>query len=102
MKGTRYAWLLSGLLIAIGTSMGSAQPADSSRTDPESAFLGRWDLTLHAPDHDFPSWLELRQQGSTLEAQFVGRWGNARPLPKVEVSNGVLKFISPKEEEDSK
>lgn len=32
----------------------------------------------------------------------VGRWGNARPLPKVGVSNGLLTFVSSKEEEDSK
>jgi len=102
MKGARYAWLLSGLLIAIGSSIGSAQAPDPSRTAPESAFLGRWDLTLHAPDHEYPSWLELRREGSAIKAQFVGRWGNARPLPKVEVSNGDLKFVSPKEEEDSK
>ncbi len=30
----------------------------------------------------------------------VGRWGNARPLPKAELSNGHLTFVSPKEEED--
>jgi hypothetical protein len=29
----------------------------------------------------------------------VGRWGNARPLPKAEISNGKLTFVSPKEEE---
>jgi hypothetical protein len=32
----------------------------------------------------------------------TGRWGNARPLPKVEVADGKLTFVSPKEEEDSK
>ena len=32
----------------------------------------------------------------------VGRWGNARPLPRVDISNGTLTFVSPKEEEDSK
>jgi hypothetical protein len=32
----------------------------------------------------------------------VGRWGNARPLPKVELANGTLTFVSPKEEEGSK
>jgi hypothetical protein len=31
----------------------------------------------------------------------VGRWGNARPLPKVEMSNGQLTFVSPKDEEGS-
>jgi hypothetical protein len=29
----------------------------------------------------------------------VGRWGNARPLPKIEIKNGQLTFVSPKEEE---
>jgi hypothetical protein len=32
----------------------------------------------------------------------VGRWGNARPLPKVEISGGQLTFVSPKDEEGSK
>src|ERR1700692_4081024 len=65
-------------------------------------FLGRWDLTLKAPDREYPSWLELRNENGHLTAQMVGRWGNARPLPSAELSNGRLKFVSPKEEEDSK
>lgn len=32
----------------------------------------------------------------------VGRWGNARPLPKIEIANGRITFVSPKEEEDRK
>jgi hypothetical protein len=31
----------------------------------------------------------------------VARWGNARPLPKVEVSAGKLTFVSPQEAEAS-
>jgi hypothetical protein len=65
-------------------------------------FLGRWDLTLQAPDREYPSWLEVMQENGQLKAQMVGRWGNARPLPKVEIANGVLTFVSPKEEESSK
>jgi hypothetical protein len=34
-----------------------------------------------------------------LKADMVGRWGNSRPLPKVELSNGKLTFVSPKDEE---
>jgi hypothetical protein len=64
------------------------------------ALLGRWDLTLKAPDREYPSWLELRQEGGQLKADLVSRWGNARPLPKVEISNGRLTFVSPKEEEE--
>lgn len=66
------------------------------------SFLGRWDLTLKAPDHDYPSWLELKEEGGQLKAQMVGRWGNARPLPKAALSDGQLTFVSPKEEEESR
>jgi Domain of Unknown Function (DUF1080) len=79
---------------------------DKSATNPSSesakAYLGRWDLTLKAPDREYPSWLELREENGQLKAQMVGRWGNARPLPSAELSNGHLKFVSPKEEENSK
>ena len=71
--------------------MNSAQP-----------FLGRWDLTLKAPDRDYPSWLELQQKNGELKAQLVSRWGHARPLPKAELANGVLTFVSPKADEERK
>ena len=73
-----------------------------SASTPESvnAVLGRWDLTLKAPDREYPSWLELRQEGGQLKAQMVSRWGNARPLSKVALSKGRLTFVSPKEEEE--
>ncbi|HXW90103.1 MAG TPA: DUF1080 domain-containing protein [Terriglobales bacterium] len=75
--------------------------ADSNTANSSVAgFLGRWDLTLQAPDRQYPSWLELREEAGQLRAQMVGRWGNARPLPKTELSNGILTFVSPKEEED--
>lgn len=65
-------------------------------------FLGRWNLTLKAPDREYPSWLELSMDNGQLKAEMVGRWGNARPLPRVELSNGELTFVSPKEEEGRK
>jgi hypothetical protein len=68
--------------------------------DP-NPFLGRWDLTLKAPDQDYPSWLEVQQQDGQLKARMVGRWGNARPLPKIEIADGRITFVSPKEEEGS-
>jgi hypothetical protein len=82
------------------TQAGKSEKSYSSpSTDSIEAFLGRWDLTLKAPDREYPSWLELRREGGQLKAQMVGRWGNARPLPRVELSNGRLTFVSPKEEE---
>src|SRR5258708_30666348 len=71
-----------------------------STSQSVNAFLGRWDLTLKAPGREYPSWLELRQEGGQLKAQIVSRWGNARPLPKVALSKGRLTFVSPKEEEE--
>ncbi|HEY2857468.1 MAG TPA: DUF1080 domain-containing protein, partial [Terracidiphilus sp.] len=91
------AVLVAGLVavpkisIAAGAAGGDAQP-----------FLGRWDLTLKAPDAEYPSWLEVQEQGGEIKARFTGRWGNARPLPKIEVTGGSITFVSPKEEESSK
>ena len=79
---------------------GSGNHSSANPADAVTGFLGRWDLTLKAPDREYPSWLEVSQENGQLKAQMVGRWGNARPLPKVEIANGHLKFVSPKEEED--
>jgi len=77
-----------------------AQPSTAA-TESINTFLGRWDLTLKSSDREYPSWLELRQESSELKADMVGRSGNVRPLPKVELSNGRLTFVSPKEEESA-
>jgi 3-keto-disaccharide hydrolase len=70
---------------------------------PAEPFAGRWDLTITAPDHkQLPSWLELKAESGLWKASFVGRWGNARPLPKVIVQGDQIQFVSPKEEEGSK
>lgn len=87
--------LLSAVVRSPAAKSGSALPAAEAQ-----AYLGRWDLTLKASDGEHPSWLELSRESGELKAQFVGRWGNARPLPKVELSNGELTFVSPKQEED--
>jgi hypothetical protein len=68
----------------------------------DEKYLGRWDLTLKSADREYPSWLELRKEAGRLKAQMVGRWGNARLLPKAAISGGKLTFVSQKEEEDSK
>jgi hypothetical protein len=88
-------------LVALLSTGACAQGGQPNST-PTKAFLGRWDLTLKAPDREYPSWLEISEKDGTLVAQMVGRWGNARPLPKVELSGGRLTFVSPKEEEGSK
>jgi hypothetical protein len=88
------------LIVSLQVFSENKSPGDSSAS--VGPLLGRWDLTLKAPDREYPSWLELSGEGGQLKAQFVSRWGNARPLPKVEFSNGQLTFVSPKQEEDRK
>src|SRR5258708_11197610 len=77
------------------------EKSPSSSDESGKAFLGRWELTLKAPDTEHPSWLEGRREGGQLKADMVGRWGNARPLPKVELSKDRLTFVARKEEEAS-
>ncbi len=72
--------------------------ANSAEVKP---FLGRWDLTLNAPDHQYPSWLELTESGGRLQGRMVGRWGNAHRILNVKVEKSVLTFSSPKNEEDT-
>lgn len=102
LPAARFAILLTLALIprADFGSENSNSASPSGDATSVAPFLGRWDLTLKAPDRDYPSWLEIRQEGGQLKAQMVGRWGNARPLPKIGLSNGTLTFVSPKEEED--
>jgi len=107
MKIARTGLLLGITILSLGAaahsrSVRAANTSSALPADSDAAFLGRWDLTLKAPDREYPSWLELTRENGQLKAQMVGRWGNARPLPKVEITNGHLKFVSPKEEEERK
>ncbi len=83
-------------------TQGSGKDSSSAQAAAVKPFLGRWDLTLMAPNREYPSWLEIERKDGRPSAQFVSRWGNARPLPKVEIQGKHLTFVSPKEEEDRK
>src|SRR5438309_163753 len=70
--------------------------ADDKPARPEAGILGRWDLVVKGPDGDYPSWLEVRRSGySTLVGSFVGQFGSVRPIGKVEVTDGRLRFAIP-------
>src|SRR6185312_13318910 len=92
------------LLITSALAQPAASAAKKSATSGAGIkpFLGRWDLTLKAPDREYPSWIEIQQDNGELKAQFVSRWGNARPLPEITITNGHLRFVSPKAEEERK
>jgi uncharacterized protein (TIGR03790 family) len=72
-------------------------------TMPAEVLGGRWDLTIQQANRaELPAWLELKIDQGQWKANFVGRWGNARPLSDVVVQGNHVHFVSPKEEEDSR
>ena len=93
---------LTTLILMLSMRVYSEQKNPTDATASVQPFLGRWDLTLKTPLHDYPSWLEITREDGQLRARMVSRWGHARPLPKIEISNGQIIFVSPKEEEDRK
>jgi hypothetical protein len=102
MKFRKAIFISSVMLTSLFLTAYSQKTASSSLAESVKPFLGRWDLTLKAPDREYPSWLEIQQEGGQLTARMVSRWGHARSLPKIQLLNGTLTFVSPKEEEDRK
>lgn len=104
LEKTAFLLVIGMLTLSVAAYCGDRWLAKTFSLDADQSlqtFLGRWDLVLKAPDREYPSWLELHEENGQLKGEIVGRWGNARPLPTVEVSNDHIKFVSPKEEEDS-
>ena len=102
MSFRRTVFGLTTLILMVSLRVYS-DPGNSADTNASvQAFLGRWDLTLKTPVREAPSWLEITQEDGQVKARMVSRWGHARPLPKCEITNGKITFVSPKEEEERK
>jgi hypothetical protein len=98
----RKVFAIATFVLMLSMPVYSEQKNSADTTGSVESFLGRWDLTLKTPLREYPSWLEITQENGQLKARMVSRWGHARPLPKCELSNGRITFVSPKEEEDRK
>ena len=100
MNSRQRVYALAALILLFFTQVYSQQTNSSATGTTAQSLLGRWDLTLKAPDREYPSWLEISQENGQLKARMVSRWGHARALPKFELSpGGAITFVSPKEEE---
>ena len=85
----RFPALLLTLTLAASSSGGRAAP-------PSDKLLGRWDITIHAPNGDRPSWLEIWSSGrDALVGQMTGVVGSARPIGKIDASGDSLRFAIP-------
>ncbi len=75
-----------------------SQPPAATAADQEKSptLMGRWDLVVHGVDGPFPSWLEIRKSGNTtFVGSFVGQFGSARPIAKIEVDGDAFRFAIP-------
>jgi hypothetical protein len=78
----------------------AAQPA---KEKPPASLIGRWDLTVQGKEGPYPSWLEVRLSGRrTLVGSFVGRFGSARPISRVDLTGDRVTFSVPPQWEDRK
>lgn len=81
--------------VAIGAAAGYSGALAQSRPASD-ALLGRWDLVVERGTQTSPSWLEVERSGTaTLVGQFVGSGGSARPIAKIEFSDGTFRFAIP-------
>ena len=95
MKWNKLSWTTTTLTLAIVASSAAAQD-DPCTNQKQPPVVGRWDLTVHGPQGDYPSWLEVRQSGyRTLVGSFVGRTGSARPISLVEFDKADIHFSMP-------
>ena len=85
------------MLAAAGYSGTLAQSRAAS-----DALLGRWDLVVQRGTQTSPSWLEVERSGrATLVGQFVGSGGSARPIAKIEFTDGTFRFAIPPQWENN-
>ena len=68
-----------------------------------ASVIGRWDLTVQGPQGAYPSWIEIERSGrKVLTGRYVGEFGSARPVSKVEFEQGRIRFSVPPQWEERK
>ena len=84
---------IGAALMLAATGYSGTVPQSRSASD---ALLGRWDLAVQRGTETSPSWLEVERSGTaTLVGQFVGSGGSARPIARIEFTDGTFRFAIP-------
>lgn len=88
------------ILVLFAVSAVKANPFHLEKVD-SSTIEGRWDITMNVAGKELPSWLEVRHSGlHTMVGHFVGIGGSARPISKVNFSDGKMSFSIPPQWEE--
>jgi hypothetical protein len=94
MEGMMMARVALGAALVLTASAYTGTVAQSRV--PSDPLLGRWDLVVQRGTQTSPSWLEVERSGTaTLVGQFVGSGGSARPIAKIEFTDGTFRFAIP-------
>jgi hypothetical protein len=89
-------WIAGSFIIPLVPFLANYCHVSCDEPAKDPPIIGRWDLTVKSADETYPSWLEVRRSGyTTLVGTFVGRFGSARPISRVEFENGQLRFSVP-------
>ena len=91
---SKWSTIVSVLTMSILVGQPDLQPVFAAEHDAiSSSIIGRWDIVV---DGNFPSWLEIRKSGnSTLVGRYVGQFGSARPVAKIERLGDAFMFAVP-------
>ncbi|HEX3450226.1 MAG TPA: DUF1080 domain-containing protein [Isosphaeraceae bacterium] len=96
MSTTRIGSTGIGMTILLTVVSSVVAEDDPFTNHKEPPVVGRWDITVHGPDGDYPSWLEVTLSGyRTLVGSYVGRTGSARPIAHVIADGNAIKFTIP-------
>ena len=94
--GNRWALFAGFWLIGLAFTVPAMAQGDAAIGRAALPVMGRWDVTVQGSDDSYPSWFEVRRSGHrTLVGSFVGQFGSARPISKVEYDNGRIRFTLP-------
>ena len=94
--GNRWASFAGFWLIGLAFTVPAMAQGDAAIGRAALPVMGRWDVTVQGSDDSYPSWFEVRRSGHrTLVGSFVGQFGSARPISKVEYDNGRIRFTLP-------
>ena len=90
-----FLYLSASIVLLFLKSVANAENSHTQKPDT-SSIEGKWDITINISGKMSPSWLEVAHSGlNTLVGYFVGTGGSARPISKVNFSNGKISFSIP-------